>query len=259
VWDQKPLLESIRDQEFPVILVHHFSGWPVYKERWTPEMLSAITDNYSPTEFLAETIVYRPVEAGEGEIAHFDACPGAPWRLPTESDLGMWWITYQFGFMGEGYENSVPVYAVADGLLTRRQGWNDGVAIQHEDPVRPGEKVWSYYGGMAPGGGQPSFVALDFPPGSVDIPVEAGQLLGHQGTWSGEGEAPIWVHLHFAVVPALEDGSFPDAIVSLIPEGERDKSEPQFALDPSPYLGTIRSQVMGVPTWLPIQCQDSAP
>jgi len=259
VWNQEPLLESIRGQDFSIILIHHFSEWPVYKERWTPEMLTTITQNYSPSEFLAETIVYRPNVVGEHEIAQLDACPGAAWRLPTKSDLGMWWITYQFGFMGEGYENSVPVYAVADGLLLRRADWNDAVAIQHDDPVRQGEKVWSFYGGMASGRGEPSFVNSDFPPDSVDVPVKAGQLLGYQGMWGGVQNPPIWVHLHFAVVPALEDGSFPEAIVSLIPEAEPDKKEPQFALDPSPYLGTIRSQVMGIPTWLPMRCQESMP
>jgi hypothetical protein len=73
------------------------------------------------------------------------------------------------------------------------------------------------------------------------------------------------------VVPALADGSFPGEIVGLVPEDEfaldemqiipeedevssRDK-ETKFALDPSPYLGTVRSQVMGVPTWVPLRCQ----
>ncbi len=86
--------------------------------------------------------------------------------------------------------------------------------------------------------------------------------------------SPIWTHLHFAVVPALEDGSFPNEIVGLVPEEEfslRDialipeeetpskDEEIEFALDPSPYLGTVRSQVMGVATWLPLHCQESAP
>ena len=149
LWDQAPLIRSVRAQEFPVILIHHFSDWPVYKERWTPEMLTTITQNYSPSEFIAGTIVYRPKVVGEGEILQLASCPEAPWRLPTNSDLGMWWITYQLGVMGEGYENSVPVYAVSDGLLLRRPDWNDAVAIQHDDPVRRGEKAWSFYGGMA--------------------------------------------------------------------------------------------------------------
>ena len=257
LWDQAALIRSIHSQEFPVILIHHFADWPVYKERWTPEMLTSIMQNYSPSEFLAETIVYRPKVVGEGEILQLDSCPEAAWRLPTKSDLGMWWITHQLGFMGEGYENSVPVYAVADGLLLRRPDWNDAVAIQHDDPVRQGEKAWTYYGGMASGWGEQSFVIADFPPGSVDVPVKAGQLLGYQGMWSGEQDAPIWVHLHFAVVPALEDGSFPDAIVSLNPEGEPDTAEPQFAFDPSPYLNVGGIPFSKIATWSPLRCLET--
>ena len=259
LWDQRPLLESIRNQDFPVILIHHFMEWPVYKERWTQEMLSAILQNYAPTDFIAETIVYQPTEVGMGGITILEVCPGAPWRLPTSGTLGMWWITYQLAFMGEGYENRVPVYAVANGLLMRRPDWNNAVAIQHDDPVRQGEKVWSFYGGMSDSMDEQSFVVSDFPPGSVGVPVNAGQLLGYQGMWSGEQGAPIWVHLHFAVVAALQDGSFPDEIVSLVAEGESDKTEPQFALDPSPYIGTIRSQIMGIPTWLPLRCREDMP
>jgi 4-amino-4-deoxy-L-arabinose transferase-like glycosyltransferase len=40
MWDQEDLLTSIRSQEFPIILIHHFMGYPVYTERWTPEMLA---------------------------------------------------------------------------------------------------------------------------------------------------------------------------------------------------------------------------
>ena len=255
-WDQTPLLESIRHQEFPAIFIHHFMGYPVYKERWTPEMLSAIAESYAPADFLAETIVYRPRVEGS-EPADLEACPDAPWRLPTRSEMGMWWISKQLAFMGQGYENSVPVYAVADGLLTRRTDWRDVVAIQHDDPLRPGEKVWAFYGGMASGWGQESFVVQDFPPGSEGAPVKRGQLLGYQGQWSGQPGMSIWVHLRFAVLPAMEDGSFPAEMVGLV-EGREPapgESELERPLDPSPYLGTVGSVVMGAPTWLPLRCQ----
>ena len=273
LWNQTDLLAGIREQEFPLILIHHFMGHPVYKERWTPEMISAITENYAATDSLAQTVIFRPRDV-ENEPAGLEACPDAPWRLPTRGDMGMWWITYQLGFMGEGYENTVPIYAVADGLLLRRSDWNSAVAIQHADPVRPGEKVWSFYGDMAAGEDGESFVVADFPPGSEGVPVEAGQLLGYQGAWGGVPGRPMWTHLHFAVVSALEDGSFPSEIVGLAPEDEFSSedvpllpeeetpsrgAEIEFALDPSPYLGTIRSRVMGVPTWLPLRCQENVP
>jgi hypothetical protein len=271
LWDQGDLLANIRRQEFPLILIHHFMGYPVYTERWTPEMLAAIMENYAPTEFLAQTLVFRPRDAESGP-AGLKICPGAPWRLPTQGDMGMWWSTYQLGVMGTGLENTVPVYAVADGLLTRRTDWNGAVAIQHDDPVRPGEKVWSFYGDMASSKDGESFVLPSFPPGSEGVPVEAGQLLGYQGTWNGSVGNPIWMHLHFAVVPALADGSLPGEIVGLVPEDDfspediplmPEEDEPskdeeiEFALDPSPYLGIIRSQVMGVPTWIPLRCREN--
>jgi hypothetical protein len=269
LWDQADLLASIRNREFPIVLIHHFMDWPVYKERWTPEMLSAIIENYAATDSLASTIVFRPRDVESGP-AGLESCPGAPWRLPTRGDMGMWWQTYQLGIMGEGRENTVPVYAVADGLLLRRPDWNAAVAIQHDDPVRPGEKVWSFYGDMASSIGE-SFIVPDFPLGSEGVPVQAGQLLGYQGTWSGSPGSAIWTHLQFAVVPAEPDGSFPAEIVGLAPEDEfspedvellpdEDESSArdeviEFALDPSPYLGTVRSQVMGTPDWLPVRCQ----
>ena len=271
LWDQGDLLTGIRSQEFPMILIHHFVGYPVYTERWTPEMLAAIMEEYAPIDFLAQTLVFRPRDAESGP-AGLDACPGAPWRLPTRDDMGMWWSTYQLGIMGTGLENTVPVYAVADGLLMRRSDWDGAVAIQHDDPVRPGEKVWSFYGDMVGSEDGESFVQSSFPLGSEGVPVEAGQLLGYQGTWSGSVGGPIWMHLHFAVVPALADGSLPSEIVGLVPEDEfspedvplipeEDESpkdeEIEFSLDPSPYLGTIRSQVMGAPTWIPLHCREN--
>jgi hypothetical protein len=61
MWDQEPLVDSIKAKEFPLILIHYFPEYPVFKERWTPEMLSAIYMNYRGVETLAETRVYRPI------------------------------------------------------------------------------------------------------------------------------------------------------------------------------------------------------
>ena len=115
---------------------------------------------------------------------------------------------------GEGRENTVPVYAVADGLLTRLPGWKSAVIIRHNDPLRAGEAVWTFYSHMAGASGK-SYIVADFPPGSSGVRVRAGQLLGYQGVWSGNPLQPGWrnvrtcgMHLHFSVVRAAADGSF---------------------------------------------------
>jgi hypothetical protein len=261
LWDQTDLLTSIQNQEFPIILVHHFIEWPLYKERWTPEMLSAIRHSYAPTRFLAGTVVFQPRDVEGGGPTDLEVCPGAPWRLPTRGDMGMWWFSKRLYFMGEGHEDIVPVYAVADGLLTRRSDWDSSVAIQHDDPLRLGEKVWSFYGDMASGWDDESYVAPDFPPGSAGVPVVRGQLLGYQGHRLEVDGGRMWLHLHFAVVPALEDGSFPDEMMERVIKGgplPRGMAL-EFPFDPSPYLGTVRSQVMGRLDWLPWRCQENVP
>ena len=241
LWDQTPLIEGIRDKEFPLILLHYFPGAEVYKERWTPEMLSAISQAYKLGGILADTHVYRPTGS---RTSLLDACPGAPWRLPTSGDLGVQWRDTGLAFFGRGNENSVPVYAVADGLLTRLPDWTGSVAIQHDDPLRPGEKVWSYYADMASANGADSYVAQDFPPGSAGVPVKAGQLLGYQGRWSGQPSRPMWIHLRFSVVQAAEDGSFPGEV------------GPEDILNPSPYLGIALKAAEGNSGWQPLRCKE---
>jgi len=76
---------------------------------------------------------------------------------------------------------------------------------------------------MGASNGTDSLVALDFPPGVENIPVEAGQLLGYQGTWSGKPLWGSWVHVHFVVIGA-EGAAFP---------GNLDQAG---LLDPLPYL-----------------------
>jgi hypothetical protein len=243
LWDQTSVIEGIRSKEFPIILIHYFPGYAVYRERWTPKMLSAIQQNYAPADFLANTRVYRPL----GSRTPADACPGAPWRLPTSAEMGVQWGENGLDFFGRGNENSVPIYAVADGLLTRLSHWENAVAIQHDDPLRPGAKVWTYYAHMASASGTESYIVQGFPPGSANVSVKADQLLGYQGRWSerAQGMVTTWVHLRFAVVRATEDGRFPDGI------------GPEDVLDPSPYLGIMLKTGKGSDDWQPLRCGEA--
>jgi hypothetical protein len=137
----------------------------------------------------------------------------------------------------------VPVYAVADGRLTRLLGWKSAVIIQHEDPLRPGETVWTFYSHMASGAGK-SYIVDEYPPGSAGVPVQAGQLLGYQGVWSGHPLKPGWMHLHFSVVRAAEDGAFLNETVL------------ENTLDPSPYLGINGNADSGQPNWRALKCPE---
>jgi len=243
LWDQAPFIESIRNREFPLILIHYFPRHAVYKERWTPEMLSAIEQAYVATDLLGDTRVYRPA-SGHAPV---EACPGAPWRMPTNAVLGMQPSDAGLDFFGRGNEKAVPVYAVADGLLTRLAAWDDAVAVQHDDPLRPGEKVWSHYAHMASASALESYVLPDFPPGTAGVPVRAGQLLGYQGRWSGQPAKPMWMHVRFSVVQAAEDGSFPSGVT------------PENTLDPSPYLGIVIETGAERAGWQPLRCQGQVP
>jgi hypothetical protein len=219
-WDQTALLESIKNREFALIILLD-REWS--RERWTPEMLEAITQSYILVDIVAENMVYTPYEriASPG----IDACPGGAWRLPSDGSLGVQWVDSAIEFFGQGKEGSVPVYAVADGSLTRLSDWVDAVAILHEDPLRPGSKVWAFYAGMAAADGKESLIAPDFPAGSTSIPVKSGQLLGYQGSWSGTPLWPTWVHSFFGVEKASQGNIFPQKFV------------PTNILDPAPYLG----------------------
>jgi murein DD-endopeptidase MepM/ murein hydrolase activator NlpD len=187
------------------------------------------------------------------------SCPDAPWLLPTSGILGVLWRDSRvppygtshrhtgLDIFGEGRENTVPVYAVADGLLTRLPGWKSAVVIQHDDPLRPGEPVWTFYSHMASASGRKSYIADGFPPGSTGVPVAAGQLLGYQGVWSGHPLRPGWMHLHFSVVRAAEDGSFLNETVL------------DNTFDPSPYLGIAGNADLGQDNWQPLRCRDGTP
>lgn len=253
LWDQSPLLDAIRAETFPLILIHHYRWYPVYQERWTPEMLAAIQEHYVASDFKADTILFRPRSATGVNPPVDGACPGAPWPFPSSAALGLRWYNKTLSLMGIGYDNSVPVYAVADGRLMRRADWPDAVAILHDDPLNPGQQVWAFYGGMASREGETSYVSAVFPPGSVDVPVKAGELLGYQGSYRY-----AWTHLHFAVLPPLADGSFPAALVWRETEQDLSLTEVRLQIDyrnPADYLGSSDSYVAGAEDWLPLRCQ----
>ncbi|BCX05446.1 MAG: hypothetical protein KatS3mg053_3384 [Candidatus Roseilinea sp.] len=241
-WDQKPVLRSIEAKQHPLILIHYFPGAAVYKERWTPQMLDAINRAYRLVGMYADTGVYQPVgQTAAALTVPVEACDGAAWHLPAAAQNGMRWRDGFADFFGRGNAGELPVRAVADGLLIRRDEWTDAVAVQHDDPLAPGRKVWTYYAHMAGPTGNESFVALDFPPGAADVPVKAGDLLGHQGSWSGRPHFPMWVHVRFAVVRALDDGSFPPALT------------PDVLLDPTPYLG-LAAPTTSAEVLQPLRC-----
>lgn len=66
VWDQTPLLEAIRRQEFGAIMIFEVRGVDLVEERWTPEMLAQVRRAYRPTarigDDFAYVAVYRPRE-----------------------------------------------------------------------------------------------------------------------------------------------------------------------------------------------------
>jgi hypothetical protein len=236
-WDQTPLLESIRNREFGVILLF---DRPWSRERWTPEMLNAITQSYMLADVVADNLVYKPYQRILTKSV--DSCPGAAWRMPSDGSLGIQWTDSYIDIFGQGKEGSIPVYAVADGWLTRQSDWVDAVAILHEDPLRAGRRVWAIYGGMAAANGTDSFVVKDFPAGSRNIPVKSGQLLGYQGSWSGTPLWPTWVHTIFAVTKATQSDVFPKNIT--LPN----------ILDPVPYLGL--SLEAGNDNPQPLKCKE---
>ena len=60
-WEQNRAVESIRDEEYAVVMMWEppFAK-DIKQDRWTEEMLAAIEAHYEPEERLADMVVYRP-------------------------------------------------------------------------------------------------------------------------------------------------------------------------------------------------------
>ncbi len=160
-------------------------------------------------------------------------CEGAPFLIPSSGYMGyLWGDSFKIGHQHQGFDlfggtqpGETPVVAAYSGYLTREDGWKSSLIIRiPQDPLEPRRQIWTYYTHMADAQGH-SLIDAAFPPGSREVYVEAGTLLGLQGNYSGDPANPVGVHLHFSIV--LDDG-----------QGKyRNELEKANTLDPSPYFG----------------------
>ncbi len=159
-------------------------------------------------------------------------CTQAPFLFPTDGYIGFVWDdSFRPGHRHSGLDifggapvGVTPVVAAYDGYLTRLPDWKSTVIIRvPSDPLNPGRQIWTYYTHMADEQGN-SFVAAQFPPGTSEVFVSAGTLLGYQGNYSGTAGNPTGVHLHFSIVRDDGSGRFLNEL------------EIENTLDPSPYF-----------------------
>ncbi len=160
-------------------------------------------------------------------------CAGAPFIIPTDGYIGyLWDDSFRPGhrhqgidIFGGGLVGETPVYAAADGYLTRQADWKSSLIIRlPDDPLETGRQIWIYYTHLADSQGN-SLIAESFPPGTQEVFVQAGALLGYQGNYSGTPGQPVGVHLHFSIVQDDGQGRYLNEL------------EIENTLDPSPYLG----------------------
>ena len=174
-----------------------------------------------------------PAGHADWQLHAGDRCGDAPFNLPTDGYLGFGYgDSWSPGHRHTGFDifspvglDATPVRAAYPGYLTRRPDWISTVIIRvPDDPLQPGRQIWVYYTHMADPNGA-SFVDPAFPPGTEDVYVEAGTLLGHQGNYSGDPGNPTGIHLHISIVRDDGQGHF------------LNETHLENTLDPSPYLG----------------------
>jgi murein DD-endopeptidase MepM/ murein hydrolase activator NlpD len=179
-------------------------------------------------EFFAD-----PAAHSDWKMAAGTRCGEAPFIFPTTGMVGFLWDdSFRVGHRHQGIDifagtevGVTPVIAAYDGYLTRLADWKSSV-IQRipSDPLQPGRQIWLYYTHMADQNGN-SYIVADFPPGTNEIFVPAGTLLGYQGDYSGDPNNPTGIHLHFSIVKNDGNGKFLNEL------------NIKNTYDPSPYLG----------------------
>ena len=156
----------------------------------------------------------------------------SPFLFPTDGYIGyLWDDSFRPGHRHQGIDiftdlktGEAPVYAAYDGYLTRLSDWKSSLILRiPEDPLSPRRQIWIYYTHMADSKGN-SYIVFDYPPGTIDVYVKEGTLLGYQGNYSGSPGNPTGIHLHFSIVKDDGQGSFLNEL------------KIQNTLDPSPYF-----------------------
>lgn len=190
--------------------------------------------------------IQHPGSHADWSIQALDRCGEAPFLYPTSGFIGFLWDdSFRPGHRHQGVDifggtepGLTPVYAAYDGYLTRLPGWKSSVIVRlPDDPLQTGRQIWLYYTHMADALGK-SFISAGFPPGTSEVPVKAGMLLGYQGNFSGTAGSPVGVHLHLSIVKDDGGGKFLNEL------------RIQNTLDPSPYFGlplNANTAAAGVP------------
>lgn len=162
-----------------------------------------------------------------------ERCQDAPFLFPTDGYIGfVWRDSFRPGHIHQGIDifsredpGMTPVLAAYPGYLTRLDDWKSSLIIRiPHDPLQPGRQIWTYYTHLADNQGR-SYISDQFPPGSKEVYVKEGTLLGYQGNYSGTPDAPVGTHLHFSIVKDDGQGHF------------RNELRINNTLDPSPYFG----------------------
>jgi len=174
-------------------------------------------------------------------------CGDTPFILPTSGMIGfIWGDSFRPGHKHQGIDifsgtdvGITPVYVAYDGYLTRSEDWKSSVIIRvPSDPLMPDRQIWTYYTHMADPSGD-TLIFEEFPPGTKEVFVSAGTLLGYQGNYSGTPGNPTGVHLHFSIVKDDGKGLYLNEL------------EFRNTLDPSPYFGlalNAKENLESIPT-----------
>ncbi len=162
-----------------------------------------------------------------------ERCQDAPFMFPTDGYIGfVWRDSFRPGHIHQGIDifsredpGITPVQTAYPGYVSRLEDWTSSLIIRiPRDPLQPGRQIWTYYTHMADAQGH-SYISSRFPPGTRDVYVNQGTLLGYQGNYSGNPDSPVGTHLHFSIVKDDGQGNF------------RNELQITNTLDPSPYFG----------------------